>query len=137
MSVQEKIKIIKNQSSYLDSLEKEHVTHTIKHTIYELEKINLFTDQELEDLNKVIFTAELFNNLYFKYNQQRLKNSGVIYLDEDEDHQFALSLLLNFKLRIPLVVFLHNDRQKKCYDLFIQTLKENNIENLFLATLNA
>ena len=136
MSFQEKIKLIKNQSSYLQALEKEHVNHTIKHTIYELEKNNLFNDQELDELNKVILTTELFNNLYFKYNKQRLNNSGVIYLDEENNHQFTLSLLLNFKLRIPIAVHLYNDQQKKCYELFIQALNANNIETLFLAKLN-
>ena len=44
---------LKSQIEYLSSLNKEDVTHIIKSSIYELESLKVFNEEELNEINKV------------------------------------------------------------------------------------
>ena len=85
---------LKSQIEYLSSLHKEDVTHIIKSSIYELESLKFFNEEELNEINKVTLISEPFNNLFFKYNKERLINKGVVYIEEENDLQFIISLSL-------------------------------------------
>ena len=71
---------LKSQIEYLSSLNKEDIIHIIKSSIYELESLNFLNDEELNEINKVTLISEPFNNLFFKYNKERLINKGVVYI---------------------------------------------------------
>ena len=75
----------KNQNDFLNSISKEEITFLIKACIFELENLQILSEEELNQLNKVILTNEPFNNLYFKYNKERLNTRGVIFLEEEND----------------------------------------------------
>ena len=87
---------LKSQIEYLGSLNKEDVTHIIKSSIYELESLKVFNEEELNEINKVTLISEPFNNLFFKYNKERLINKGVVYLEEENDLLFIISLFYFF-----------------------------------------
>ena len=76
---------LKSQIEYLGSLNKEDVTHIIKSSIYELESLKFFNEEELNEINKVTLIGEPFNNLFFKYNKEHLINKGVVYIEEEND----------------------------------------------------
>ena len=44
---------LKSQIEYLSSLNKEDVIHIIKSSIYELESLKVFNEEELNEINKV------------------------------------------------------------------------------------
>ena len=71
---------LKSQIEYLSSLNKEDVTHIIKSSIYELKSLKFFNEEELNEMNKVTLISEPFNNLFFKYNKERLINKGVVFI---------------------------------------------------------
>ena len=92
MDLRQNLLELKLQIEYLASLKKEDITHVIKTSIYEIENLKIFSEEELKELNKVILTNEAFNNLYFKYNKERLSTKGVVYLEEENDLHFLISL---------------------------------------------
>ena len=98
MDLRQSLLELKSQDEYLASLNKEDVTHIIKSSIYEIENLEVFNEEELKELNKVILTNEAFHNLYFKYNKERLITKGVVYLEEENDLQFLISLFYFFKI---------------------------------------
>ena len=53
---------LKSQIEYLSSLNKEDVIHIIKSSIYELESLKVFNEEELNEINKVTLISEPFNN---------------------------------------------------------------------------
>ena len=94
---------LKSQIEYLSSLNKEDVTHIIKSSIYELESLKVFNEEELNEINKVTLISEPFNNLFFKYNKERLINKGVVFIEEENDLQFIISLFYFFNQRVPIL----------------------------------
>ena len=137
MNLQKSALELKQQIEVLNSLAKEEVTFLIKACIYELENLKLLSEEDLSQLNKVILSNEPFNNLYFKYNKERLNIRGIIYLEEADDLQFMTSVFLYFKMRTPMMVNPTSDLQKQFFHIFIKVLKDNNTSDNFIVNLDA
>ena len=136
MDLRQSLLELKSQVEYLASLKKEDVTHIIKSSIYEIENLEVFSEEELRELNKVILTNEAFHNLYFKYNKERLITKGVVYLEEENDLQFLISLFYFFKQRVPILLKTNTKLQIHSLDIIQKFLKENNISGNFLIKIN-
>ena len=136
MDLRQSLLELKSQDEYLASLNKEDVTHIIKSSIYEIENLEVFREEELKELNKVILTNEAFHNLYFKYNKERLITKGVVYLEEENDLQFLISLFYFFKQRVPILLKTNTKLQIQSLDIIHKFLKENNISGNFLIKIN-
>ena len=136
MDLRKSLLELKSQVEYLASLKKEDVTHIIKSSIYEIENLEVFSEEELKELNKVILTNEAFHNLYFKYNKERLITKGVVYLEEENDLQFLISLFYFFKQRVPILLKTNTKLQIQSLDIIHKFLKENNISGNFLIKIN-
>ena len=136
MDLRQRLLELKSQVEYLASLKKEDVTHIIKSSIYEIENLEVFREEELKELNKVILTNEAFLNLYFKYNKERLITKGVVYLEEENDLQFLISLFYFFKQRVPILLKTNTKLQIQSLDIIHKFLKENNISGNFLIKIN-
>ena len=136
MDLRQSLLELKSQDEYLASLNKEDVTHIIKSSIYEIENLEVFNEEELKELNKVILTNEAFHNLYFKYNKERLITKGVVYLEEENDLQFLISLFYFFKQRVPILLKTNTKLQIQSLDILQKFLKENNISGSFLMKIN-
>ena len=136
MDLRQSLLELKSQVEYLASLKKEDVTHVIKSSIYEIENLEVFREEELKELNKVILTNEAFHNLYFKYNKERLITKGVVYLEEENDLQFLISLFYFFKQRVPILLKTNTKLQIQSLDIIQKFLKENNISGNFLIKIN-
>ena len=136
MDLRQSLLELKSQDEYLASLNKEDVTHIIKSSIYEIENLEVFREEELKELNKVILTNEAFHNLYFKYNKERLITKGVVYLEEENDLQFLISLFYFFKQRVPILLKTNTKLQIQSLDIIHKFLKENNISETFLIKIN-
>ena len=136
MDLRQSLLELKSQDEYLASLNKEDVTHIIKSSIYEIENLEVFKEEELKELNKVILTNEAFHNLYFKYNKERLITKGVVYLEEENDLQFLISLFYFFKQRVPILLKTNTKLQIQSLDIIQEFLKENNISGNFLIKIN-
>ncbi len=136
MDLRQSLLELKSQVEYLASLKKEDVTHIIKSSIYEIENLEVFREEELKELNKVILTNEAFHNLYFKYNKERLITKGVVYLEEENDLEFLISLFYFFKQRVPILLKTNTKLQIQSLDIIHKFLKENNISGNFLIKIN-
>ena len=136
MDLRQRLLELKSQVEYLASLKKEDVTHIIKSSIYEIENLEVFREEELKELNKVILTNESFHNLYFKYNKERLITKGVVYLEEENDLEFLISLFYFFKQRVPILLKTNTKLQIQSLDIIQKFLKENNISGNFLIKIN-
>tara|TARA_X000001036_G_scaffold301533_1_gene280600 strand:- start:910 stop:1323 length:414 start_codon:yes stop_codon:yes gene_type:complete len=136
MDLRQSLLELKSQVEYLASLKKEDVTHIIKSSIYEIENLEVFREEELKELNKVILTNEAFHNLYFKYNKERLITKGVVYLEEENDLEFLISLFYFFKQRVPILLKTNTKLQIQSLDIIQKFLKENNISGNFLIKIN-
>ena len=136
MDLRQSLLELKSQVEYLASLKKEDVTHIIKSSIYEIENLEVFEEEELKELNKVILTNEAFHNLYFKYNKERLITKGVVYLEEENDLQFLISLFYFFKQRVPILLKTNTKLQIQSLDIIHKFLKENNVSGNFLIKIN-
>ena len=136
MDLRQSLLELKSQVEYLASLKKEDVTHIIKSSIYEIENLEVFREEELKELNKVILTNEAFHNLYFKYNKERLITKGVVYLEEENDLQFLISLFYFLKQRVPILLKTNTKLQIQSLDIIHKFLKENNISETFLIKIN-
>ena len=136
MDLRQSLLELKSQVEYLASLKKEDVTHIIKSSIYEIENLEVFREEELKELNKVILTNEAFHNLYFKYNKERLITKGVVYLEEENNLQFLISLFYFFKQRVPILLKTNTKLQIQSLDIIHKFLKENNISGNFLIKIN-
>ena len=136
MDLRQSLLELKSQVEYLASLKKEDVTHIIKSSIYEIENLEVLSEEELKELNKVILTNEAFHNLYFKYNKERLITKGVVYLEEENDLQFLISLFYFFKQRVPILLKTNTKLQIHSLDIIQKFLKENNISGNFLIKIN-
>ena len=136
MDLRQRLLELKSQVEYLASLKKEDVTHIIKSSIYEIENLEVFREEELKELNKVILTNEAFHNLYFKYNKERLITKGVVYLEEENDLQFLISLFYFFKQRVPILLKTNTKLQIQSLDIIHKFLKENNVSGNFLIKIN-
>jgi len=136
MDLRQSLLELKSQVEYLASLKKEDVTHIIKSSIYEIENLEVFREEELKELNKVILTNESFHNLYFKYNKERLITKGVVYLEEENDLQFLISLFYFFKQRVPILLKTNTKLQIQSLDIIHKFLKENNVSGNFLIKIN-
>ena len=127
---------LKSQIEYLSSLHKEDVTHIIKSSIYELESLNFLNEEELNEINKVTLISEPFNNLFFKYNKERLINKGVVYIEEENDLQFIISLLYFFKQRVPILFHTSSKLQLQFIDILNKFLEENGVSKKFLRKID-
>ena len=127
---------LKSQIEYLSSLHKEDVTHIIKSSIYELESLKFFNEEELNEINKVTLISEPFNNLFFKYNKERLINKGVVYIEEENDLQFIISLLYFFKQRVPILFHTSSKLQLQFIDILNKFLEENDVSKKFLRKID-
>ena len=127
---------LKSQIEYLSSLNKEDVTHIIKSSIYELESLKVFNEEELNEINKVTLIGEPFNNLFFKYNKERLINKGVVYIEEENDLQFIISLLYFFKQRVPILFHTSSKLQLQFIDILNKFLEENGVSKKFLRKID-
>ena len=136
MDLRQSLLELKSQVEYLASLKKEDVTHIIKSSISDIENLEVFKEEELKELTKVILTNEAFHNLYFKYNKERLITKGVVYLEEENDLQFLVSLFYFFKQRVPILLKTNTKLQIQSLDIIQKFLKENNILGNFLIKIN-
>ena len=127
---------LKSQIEYLGSLTKEDVTHIIKSSIYELESLKVFNEEELNEINKVTLISEPFNNLFFKYNKERLINKGVVYIEEENDLKFIISLFYFFKQRVPILFHTSSKLQLQFIDILNKFLEENGVSKKFLRKIN-
>lgn len=127
---------LKSQIEYLSSLNKEDVTHIIKSSIYELESLKVFNEEELNEMNKVTLIGEPFNNLFFKYNKERLINKGVVYIEEENDLQFIISLFYFFKQRVPILFHTSSKLQLQFIDILNKFLEENGVSKKFLRKID-
>ena len=127
---------LKSQIEYLDSLNKEDVTYIIKSSIYELESLKVFNEEELNEINKVTLISEPFNNLFFKYNKERLINKGVVYIEEENDLQFIISLLYFFKQRVPILFHTSSKLQLQFIVILNKFLEENGVSKKFLRKID-
>ncbi|MDA9713540.1 hypothetical protein N9U79_00235 [Alphaproteobacteria bacterium] len=127
---------LKSQIEYLSSLNKEDVTHIIKSSIYELESLKVFNEEELIEINKVTLISEPFNNLFFKYNKERLINKGVVYIEEENDLQFIISLFYFFKQRVPILFHTSSKLQLQFIDILNKFLEENDVSKKFLRKID-
>ena len=127
---------LKSQIEYLSSLNKEDVTHIIKSSIYELESLKAFNEEELNEINKVTLIGEPFNNLFFKYNKERLINKGVVYIEEENDLQFIISLFYFFKQRVPILFHTSSKLQLQFIDILNKFLEENGVSKKFLRKID-
>ncbi len=127
---------LKSQIEYLSSLNKEDVTHIIKSSIYELESLNFLNEKELNEINKVTLISEPFNNLFFKYNKERLINKGVVYIEEENDLQFIISLFYFFNQRVPILFHTSSKLQLQFIDILNKFLEENGVSKKFLRKID-
>ena len=127
---------LKSQIEYLSSLNKEDVTHIIKSSIYELESLKFFNEEELIEINKVTLISEPFNNLFFKYNKEHLINKGVVYIEEENDLQFIISLFYFFKQRVPILFHTSSKLQLQFIDILNKFLEENGVSKKFLRKID-
>ena len=127
---------LKSQIEYLSSLNKEDVIHIIKSSIYELESLKVFNEEELNEINKVTLISEPFNNLFFKYNKEHLINKGVVYIEEENDLQFIISLLYFFKQRVPILFHTSSKLQLQFIDILNKFLEENGVSKKFLRKID-
>lgn len=136
MDLRQNLLELKLQIEYLASLKKEDITHVIKTSIYEIENLKIFSEEELKELNKVILTNEAFNNLYFKYNKERLSTKGVVYLEEENDLHFLISLFYFFRQRVPILLKTNSKLQIQSLSIFQKSLKENDISESFIIKID-
>ena len=127
---------LKSQIEYLSSLNKEDVTHIIKSSIYELESLKFFNEKELNEINKVTLISEPLSNLFFKYNKERLINKGVVYIEEENDLQFIISLFYFFKQRVPILFHTSSKLQLQFIDILNKFLEENGVSKKFLRKID-
>ena len=127
---------LKSQIDYLSSLNKEDVIHIIKSSIYELERLKFFNEEKLNEINKVTLICEPFNNLFFKYNKERLINKGVVYIEEENDLQFIISLFYFFKQRVPILFHTSSKLQLQFIDILNKFLEENGVSKKFLRKID-
>ncbi len=127
---------LKSQIEYLGSLNKEDITHIIKSSIYELESLKLFNEEELNEINKVTLISDPFNNLFFKYNKERLINKGVVYIEEENDLQFIISLFYFFKQRVPILFHTNSKLQLQFIGILKKFLEENGVSKKFLRKID-
>ena len=127
---------LKSEIEYLSSLKKEDVTHIIKSSIYELESLKFFNEKELNEINKVTLISEPFNNLFFKYNKEHLINKGVVYIEEENDLQFIISLFYFFKQRVPILFHTSSKLQLQFIDILNKFLEENGVSKKFLRKID-
>ena len=136
MEFRNNFQALKSQIEYLSSLNKEDVIHIIKSSIYELESLKLFNGEELNEINKVTLISEPFNNLFFKYNKERLINKGVVYLEEENDLQFIISLFYFFNQRVPILFYTNSKLQLQCINILNKFLEENGVSKKFLRKID-
>ena len=136
MEFRQNLQELKSQIDYLGSLKKEDVTHIIKSSIYEIENLKIFSEEELNEINKVTLTSEPFNNLFFKYNKERLVSKGVIYLEEENDLHFIISLFYFFKQRVPILFHTNSKLQLQSINILFKFLEENGVSKKILMGIN-
>ena len=117
---------LEKHRAYLNEISKEDIVHIIKSVIFHLEQKKIFQEEDLKQINLSVLTNEPFNNLYFKYNKERLPLAGSIYLQESDDLTFIVSLCHHFKMRNLLIVQGSNSHQSEILEIFLRTLNDIN-----------
>ena len=87
-------------------------------------------------MNKVTLISEPFNNLFFKYNKEHLINKGVVYIEEENDLQFIISLFYFFKQRVPILFHTSSKLQLQFIDILNKFLEENGVSKKFLRKID-
>ena len=123
---------LEKHRAYLNKIQKEEITHIIKSVIFHLEQKKIFQEEELKKINLSVLTNDPFNNLYFKYNKERLPLGGSIYLQENDNLIFTVSLCYHFKMRNLLIVKGSNSQQLEILELFLETLSNNQRKSDFI-----
>ena len=123
---------LEKHRAYLNEISKENIVHIIKSVIFHLEQKKIFQEEELKKINLTVLTNEPFNNLYFKYNKERLPLTGSIILQEINDLTFTISLCYHFKMRNTLIIRGSNSQQSEILDIFFQTFSENQLKSDFI-----
>ena len=123
---------LEKHQDYLNEISKEDIIHIIKSVIFHLEQKKIFQEEELKKINLTVLTNEPFNNLYFKYNKERLPLTGSIILQEINDLTFTISLCHHFKMRNTLIIQGSNSQQSEILEIFFQTLSENQLKGDFI-----
>ena len=123
--------------SYLEKIDRTEITHIIKYTIFLIEKNNqrfkeIFSEQDLTEINKVPLTNDINNNLFFKYRKITLPISTVAFIQSESLIIFSNSILFNFKLCNPMALKPISEDQNLVIDLFKEALLELNINNDFI-----
>ena len=126
---------LEKHRAYLNEISKEDIVHIIKSIIFHLEQKKIFQEEELKKINLTVLTNEPFNNLYFKYNKERLPLVGSIILQDNDDLTFTISLCHHFKMRNTLIIRGSNSQQSEILDIFLQTLSENQLKSDFIKIL--
>ena len=125
---------------YLEGLSREQILHVIKLTIYFIENDNSnyknkINSDDIDAIIKISLTNDLNNNLFFKYRKVKLNINTVAIIKAKELKVFTNSILINFKIRNPIVVIIENNDQEKVIQLFIKSLDESEINHSFLKVL--
>ena len=123
---------LEKHRAYLNEIQKEEITHLIKSVIFHLEQKKIFQEEELKKINLSVLTNDPFNNLYFKYNKERLPLAGSVYLQENDNLIFTVSLCYHFKMRNLLIVKRSNSQQSEILELFLETLSNNQCKSDFI-----
>ena len=123
---------LEKHRAYLNEISKEDIVHIIKSIIFHLEQKKIFQEEELKKINLTVLTNEPFNNLYFKYNKERLPLVGSIILQENDDLTFTISLCHHFKMRNTLIIRGSNSQQSEILHIFLQILSENQLKSDFI-----
>ena len=126
---------LEKHRAYLNEISKEDIVHIIKSVIFHLEQKKIFQEEDLKRINLSVLTNEPFNNLYFKYNKERLPLAGSIYLQESDDLTFIVSLCHHFKMRNLLIVQGSNSHQSEILKIFLQTLNDNQLKSDFITII--
>ena len=126
---------------YLEGLEREQVIHIIKLAIYFIEKnkdqfeedIN---DTFLDEINKIPLTNDLNNNLFFKYRKYQLNISSIVIIEDLTLTTFTNSILLNFKLRNPMILIPLTKDQELILKYFIESLNKAETKSNFIKVIS-
>ena len=127
---------------YLEGLEREQVIHIIKLTIYMIEKNKDQFENDinvtfLDEINKMSLTNDLNNNLFFKYRKNQVNISAIVIIEDRALTKFTNSILLNFKLRNPMILITQNKDQELVSKFFIESLSEAKAKSNFIKVISA
>ena len=136
MEFRQNLQELKSPIAYLGSFKKEDATHIIKSSIYEVANLKILNEAELNEYAKVTITSDTCTNLFLKYNKERLVSKGVVYLEEENDLHFIISLFYFFKQRVPILFHTNSKLQLQSIDILFKFLEENGVSKKILMGIN-